>query len=193
MASFPPPAGPGGSDITASPSVLQKIARMKDGILNAMEIPVVAMWKDESLSIPNKAAARLMHQNADPISEEAYDLLSRLKVYTEHFERQLTPEEMPIVQLCRNQTPFSKWKVGVLDATSSRKNYDVSGEGIFDEKTGDFLAGIIALKDVTEYTDIIKSQSEENEKQFQLICDTMPQLVCTWLLQMNAGSYANFA
>ena len=56
----------------------------------------------------------------------------------------------------------------------------MSGEGIVDDKTGEFLAGIIALTDVTEYTDIIKTQSEENDQQFQLICDTMPQLVCFW-------------
>lgn len=174
---FPPLGAPSKSDIASPPSVLQKLTRMKDAIINAMEIPVFAMWRDESLAIPNKAAFRLMHQKADPISDDAYDLLSRFKVYTENFERELKPEEYPLVKLCRTQKPFSRWKIGLIDPNSQKKHFDVSGECIIDDKTGEFLAGIIALKDVTEYTDIIKHQNEENDQQFQLICDTMPQMV----------------
>lgn len=174
---FPPLGAPGKSDVATQPSVLQKLYRMKDAIIDAMEIPVFAMWRDESLAIPNKAASRLMHQKADPISDDAYDLLSRFKVYTEDFERELIPEEYPVVRLCRTQKPFSKWKIGLIDPDSQRKHFDVSGECIVDGRTGEFLAGIVALKDVTEYTDIIKTQSEENDQQFQLICDTMPQMV----------------
>ena len=96
---FPPLGAPHKSDIATPPSVLSKLARMKDAIINAMEIPVFAMWRDESLAIPNKAASRLMHQRADPISDDAYDLLSRFKVYAENFERELKPEEYPLVKL----------------------------------------------------------------------------------------------
>lgn len=39
---------------------------------------------------------------------------------------------------------------------------------------------MVALKDVTEYTDKLAAQTEENEHQFQLICDTMPQIVSCW-------------
>lgn len=46
-------------------------------------------------------------------------------------------------------------------------------------KTGEFQAGIVTLNDVTEYTDMIKAQYEENDQQFQLICDSMPQLLWT--------------
>lgn len=127
--------------------------------------------------IPNAAAARLLYKKADPISEDGYGLMSRFKLYTPDFERELERDEMPLVRLCRTQKPFSKWKIGVIDSNLQRRHFDVSGEGIFDDKSGEFLAGIIALTDVTEYTDIIKTQSEENDQQFQLICDTMPQLV----------------
>lgn len=176
---FPPLGAPSKSDIASYPSVLQKIARMKDGMINAMEIPVFVMWKDESLVIPNTAATRLMHHEAKIDSTDALDLISRFKVYTEDFERELLPEELPLVKLCRTQKPFSRIKIGIINSRSERKHFDASGEGIIDEKTGEFLAGIVTLNDVTEYTDIIKSQSEENDQQFQLICDTMPQLLWT--------------
>lgn len=176
---FPPLGAPIKSDIATYPSALEKIARMKDGMINSMEIPVLVMWKDESLMIPNAAAARLLHKKTDPISDNASGLISRFKVYTEDFERELLPDELPLVMLCRTQKPFSRCKIGIIDSNSQRKKFDVSGEGIIDDKTGEFLAGIIALTDVTVYTDIIKTQSEENDQQFQLICDTMPQLLWT--------------
>ena len=180
---FPPLGAPGKPNAALSPSVLQKTGRMKDAIINAMEIPVIAMWKDESLAIPNKAASKLMHRTADPVSEDAYDLLSRFKVYTEDFRRELKVDDNPIIKLCRTQIPFTKCKIGVVDSDSKRRHYDVSGEGISDEKTGEFLFGIITLQDVTEYTDIIKTQSEENDQQFELICDTMPQMLWTTTAQ----------
>ena len=152
---------------------------MKDAIMNAVEIPVFTLWKDESLGFPNKAAAQLMHQDVDPTTEDAYDLLSRFHVFTEDFKRKLSPEEFPIVQLCRTEKPFHKWKVGVVDGNGKRLNFDVSGEGIHDEDTGEFLAGIVVLKDVTEYTDMIKTQHRENDEQFEIICDTMPQMLWT--------------
>ncbi len=179
IAPFPPPSAPEKSDLTNSPAVLKKISRMKDAIMNVVDIPVFALWKDESLAFPNNAAKRLMHQDADPTTDSAYDVLSRFRIYTEDFKRELTPEEYPIVRLCRTQKPFTKWKVGIVDGNGRHLSFDVSGEGIHDEKTGEFLAGIIVLKDVTEYTDLIKSQSRENDEQFELICDTMPQLLWT--------------
>ncbi|KAL8898247.1 MAG: hypothetical protein Q9192_002168 [Flavoplaca navasiana] len=179
IAPFPPPSAPDKSDLANSPAVLKKISRMKDAIMNVVDIPVFALWRDESLAFPNNAAKRLMHQDADPTTDSAYDVLSRFRLYTEDFKRELTPEEYPIVRLCRTQKPFSKWKVGIVDGNGRRLSFDVSGEGIHDEKTGEFLAGIVVLKDVTEYTDIIKTQTRENDEQFELICDTMPQLLWT--------------
>lgn len=176
---FPPLGAPAKSDITSSPTVLRKLSRMKDAIINAMEIPVIACWKDESLAIPNKAAMKMMHTRADPINNEAYDMLSRFRLYTADFQRELDPEEYPLIKLCRTQKPFTKVKIGVLDVDGNQRVCDLSGEGVYDEKTGEFLAGIVAVKDVTEYTDMIRSQIEESEQQLQLICETMPQMIWT--------------
>lgn len=174
-----PLGGPSRASVAAAPSILQKITRMKDAILNSMELPIFAMWKDQSLAFPNKAAAHLMHATADPDADDQQDILERFKVYSQNFERQLRPDEYPIAELCRSQKPFTGWKIGVIDSDMKRVNYDVSGEGIFDEKTGEFLAGIVVLKDVTEYTSELAAKDEQNDQQFQLICETMPQLLWT--------------
>ena len=63
-------------------------------------------------------------------------------------------------------------------AYSSYGSFEVSGEGIHDEQTGEFIGGMVALHDITEFTNKLAAQTEENEQQFQLICDTMPQMVC---------------
>lgn len=152
---------------------------MKDAITDAIDYPVFVMWHDESLAIPNRAAAELMHQRVDPTSEDTYDVLSQFKVFTEDFKRQLKPEEFPIVQLCRTRQPFSGWRVGIIHPTLGRRQCEVSGKAIADRTTGEFQAGMVSLKDVTEYTDMLKAQDEENDQQFQLICDSMPQILWT--------------
>ena len=158
----------------------QKVTMMKDAILDIMKIPVLTMWRDESLTFPNTAARRLMAVAADATSDDGYDFLSRFKAYTPDFDRQLAPDENPLVRLVRAQKSFSNVKLGMIGPTSGKRlTYDVMGEAIFDEKSGEFLAGLIAMKDVTAYTNQLAAQSEENEQQFQLICDTMPQMLWT--------------
>ena len=176
---FLPLVGPSFSGFAAAPPVFQKILRLKDAVLNALEIPAFAMWKDESLAFPNKAAIEIMSNPSGLASEAADDLLARYRVFTPDFEREFETDEFPIVQLCRSQKPFKKMTVGIEDAQKRRAVYEVNGDGIYDPDTNEFLAGLVVLKDITEYTDLIRSQSEENEQQFQLICDTMPQLLWT--------------
>jgi PAS domain S-box-containing protein len=168
---------------TATPSVLQKTARMKDAILDTMEIPVCAMWKDSSLAVPNKAAIRVLYSctdsNEDEPPDDTYNMLTGFICWTEDFSRPLNEDEYPLVELCKTQKPFKSWRIGVKDPKRGNIVYDCSGECYYDEKTGEFLAGIVALKDVTEYTSALKSQSEENERQFELICHTTPNLLWT--------------
>ena len=175
---------PSGAPAKCSPPVaftdFQKITRMKDAMLRATEIPVVAMWKDESVVFPNAAARRLLAVSADATTDESYDFMSRFTPWSADFSRQLEDHDNPIISLCRTQQPFSRWQIGLInERTGARSNFDVSGHPVFDEKNGEFFAGLIAFKDVTEYTEKLALQSAENEQQFQLICDMMPQMMWT--------------
>lgn len=153
---------------------------MKDAMLRATEIPVVAMWKDESVVFPNAAARRLLAVQPDATSEDSYDFMSRFRPWSADFSRQLEDHDNPIVSLCRTQQAFTRWQIGLInESTGVRYNFDVSGHPMFDEKSGEFYAGLISFKDVTEYTEKIALQTAENEQQFQLICDMMPQMMWT--------------
>ena len=121
---------------------------------------------------------QLMQRPSDPLNHDPDDILDRFEVYDPDFKERLQPDEYPVVQLCRAQARSMKWKLGLINHEGKRYTFDAYGKGVFDDKDEEFLAGIVTLKDVTEYTNIIKSQSEKNELQFQLICDTMPQMVC---------------
>lgn len=180
MAPFPPLGPPTRSNISAPPSVLQKTIRLKDAILNSMEVPAFAMWKDETMAFPNRALIKLMERQCDQVPDEIHDLLARFTVYTEDFERVLAPEEQPIIELCRTQKPFKGWKLGIMDNKGNRSIYEASGEGIYDESSGEFLAGIVTLQDVTEYTNVIKKKSEENEQQLQLLQVIRHAQVTVW-------------
>lgn len=51
---FPPMGPPSRSALSSAPSVLQKVIIMKDALLEKTDVPIVAMWKDKSIAIPNK-------------------------------------------------------------------------------------------------------------------------------------------
>ena len=165
------------ANLVAERSAENKTSRLKDAIINAMEIPVCAMWHDQSLAFPNKAAMRILNSYTDSSTDESPDTLSRFKCWTGDFSRELAEDEYPLVQLCRTQQPFKSFKMGIKDPVRGATIYDCSGDCYYDEKTGEFLAGIIALKDVTEYASALKEQTEESEQQFELICHTTPNMV----------------
>ena len=157
----------------------QKITRMKDAMLKAMDIPVLAMWKDESVVFPNPSMRRLLAVHADPTSDESYDFISRFNPWTSDFSRRLEDEENPIVSLCRTQQPFHKWQIGLVnDKTGKKSTYDVDGYPVLDDN-GEFFAGLIAFKDVTEYTEMIATTVAESEQQFALICNMVSPLAAS--------------
>ncbi|KAL2041566.1 hypothetical protein N7G274_005948 [Stereocaulon virgatum] len=171
--------GPERSAVADKQSLSDKIRRMKDVIIDRTEIPIIIMWKDGSIAVPNKAMCKLMHEGDDPVTEDAADIISRFKFYTEDFERQLEMHEYPLVKLCRDQQGFKKSRIGIIDSQDRRTVHECAGDAVYDEETGEFQAGICALKDVTWYMDLVKAQSEQDEKKFQLICEMMPQTVWT--------------
>lgn len=182
MSSSPfPPLPPPHSTATKSQSVLQKMSLMKDALLDNIDIPILAMWKDESLTVPNLAARRLFHPDADISKVEGFELVTKWKVWNEDFTEQLEPKDYPISYLVRTQQPFQSRKVGMYDPDNGRKIiFDVRGEAVRDEN-GEFLAGIVACIDITNITKKMQEQAEKDEQRFELICDTSPQLIWTAL------------
>lgn len=184
MSSSPfPPMGPpsiAAHSHSSTPSVLQKIIRMKDALLDNTQMPILAMWKDGSVTLPNKAARLLLPHDADlDSSSDGFDLLKNWELWTEDFGRRLGVDEHPLSILLKTATPFATHRVGVFDSQRKRIVYDLLGEAITDEKTGEFLAGVITFRDVTVMTEEISLIKERDEERFKTICDTMPQLVWT--------------
>jgi PAS domain S-box-containing protein len=176
-----------------------KASKLKDAILNSINMPAygscqspylslmiglltyeTAMWKDESFGIPNNALLDLLPKNKifDPNSQRAF--LEQYTCWTEDFQRELVVDEFPIVQICRTQQRVSKRRTGMRHPqTGNQIVYEISGEPVIDDETGEFLGGIVIFTDVTEYTRRIAAQIEVNEKQFESIANFMPVMVRT--------------
>jgi PAS domain S-box-containing protein len=178
---FPPIGPPSRSAISSAPSGLQKIITMKDALLDNTEVPILAMWKDQSLTIPNKAARRLFHPDADLDNvKDGADLVSKWVLWDETFTTQLKPEEYPISVLVKTQQPFAGRKFGLIDPdTNERKVFDALGEEIRDEATGEFLAGVVTCRDITRTMREINELKEKDEQRFEMICDSLPQMLWT--------------
>ena len=174
---FPPLGPPSRSTNSGATSSLQKVIMMKEALLDNTEVPILAMWKDESLTIPNKAARRLFHPTADLTQvKDGADLVTKWHMWDETFTTRLDPTEYPISVLVKTQTPFQSRKIGIFDPETDRKIvFDCLGEAIRDEISGEFMAGMVTFRDITEMTEQIIEIKEKDEQRFQLICDSMPQ------------------
>ncbi|KAK1993824.1 hsp90-like protein [Colletotrichum falcatum] len=186
---FPPMGPPSTATHASTPSILQKMILMRDALLDNTTMPIFAMWKDGSVTFPNRAARVLLRDESDlENSADGFELLPSWTVYDGEFSRQLDVSEYPISILLRTEMPFSNMRVGMLDENGRKTVYDVLGEAIRDDSTGEFLAGVVTFRDVTKMTQEITEIKERDEERFKLICDTMPQLVWT----TRADGYHDF-
>jgi hypothetical protein len=79
--------------------------------------------------------------------------------------------------LIRTEKPFTSRKVGIKDKTGRKQIFDFAA--IRDETTGEFLAGRVTAWNITDMTEEIREMKAKNEQRFQLICDSMPQMIWT--------------
>lgn len=176
-----PPRGPPGKSTTEAPSMFTKTNKLKEALLNSMSIPAYAMWKDESFGIPNKAAVKLIYpwiQDGNfETDEQARDFLSRYILYHGDFSSELPFEEYPILKLMKDRKRFEGYRVGMYSVKDGNQIlFDVTGEPLVDGK-GEFIGGIVLFNDVTEYATTIHRYKTLSERQFENICNAIPQLI----------------
>lgn len=177
---FPPMGPPSMASQSSTPSLLQKITLMKDALLDNTQMPIFAMWKDGSVAFPNKASRLMLAPDADlDATVDGFDLLANWKLWTDDFVRELQVNEYPMSILLRTEAPFTGMRVGMYDREGKKIVLDILGEAIRDDSTGEFLAGVVTGRDVTVMTEEMTQIKERDDERFELICDTMPQLVWT--------------
>lgn len=158
-----------------------KTNKLKEALLNSMRIPAYAMWKDESFGIPNKAAVKLIYpwiQDGNfETDEQARDFLSRYILYDGDFTSELSLDDYPILKLMKEKTRFDGYRVGMYSVKDgSQVLFDVTGETLVDDK-GEFIGGIVLFNDVTDYAKTINRYKTLSERQFENICNAIPQLI----------------
>lgn len=184
FAPSPLPSGPPSLTTSAvAPSLFSKSNRLKDALLNSLNDPAFAMWKDESFGIPNRAAIRMVYPDSeDNITavRDQRDFLAKYVLWKDDFSELLPLQEFPIMHLMTTQKRFSNRRVGMHNPkTGDRVLYDVDGETICDNKTGEFLGGLVIFHDITEYANTITAQKVQNERQFEDITNMIPQMIWT--------------
>ncbi|KAI1768168.1 hypothetical protein GGR53DRAFT_479253 [Hypoxylon sp. FL1150] len=177
---FPPMGPPSRVSPSCTPSFLQKMIAIKDALLDKTETPIFSMWVDGSAPVLNRAARDLFTSTTGEEYQDGFELLSRWEVWDSDFKKKYQPSEFPLAVLIRERKAFSSWKIGVYDQKRDMKIiYDVLGELITNDETGEVIAGIITCRNVTHLAQEITDIKVADEERFKLICDTMPQMVWT--------------
>lgn len=168
--------------IAPARSIVQhKLAKLKDAIIDLMDLPVLILGVDGSLVFPNRAGLDLLKslsKSCLPV-DHTLDIINCFTPYKEDFSRPLSLEEHPVVRVCKNRENFNNLKVGLFDILGNKKVHDTCGKGIYDEETGEFYAGVIWSRDITEFQEKLDAQKAADELRFMTICNVMPQLIWT--------------
>ncbi|KAF3926429.1 hypothetical protein AA313_de0205756 [Arthrobotrys entomopaga] len=149
-------------------TVIQKMAIMKNAVLDTMTVPVFATWLDGSCTFANKSGLYWAAVDIPPSGDIGFmdnNWTSKFKVYDTDFKRELDLEEYPLLKLCRSKKPLKSQRLGLMNKDGVRKVFDVAGEGILN-RDGEWIAGLIWLRDVTlmqeEFEDKFAKQAKEN-------------------------------
>lgn len=180
MPSFPPNGPPAKANLSSAPSVLQKVSRLKEALLNATNLPCHSAWHDFSVSVPNRAIMNLAPIGLDSKDVSAEEFLAEWEIFDESFTRRLPVDEYPIVRIIRERQKLPPGcRIGLKDPRDGKpKVYDITGDVVRDDED-EVCGAVIILKDVTEYFDRIEKQKKLTASQFETVCNLIPPLVWT--------------
>ncbi|KAK6344195.1 hypothetical protein TWF696_007836 [Orbilia brochopaga] len=160
--------GPAGNELQMT--ILQKMAIMKNAVLDTMAVPVFATWLDGSCTFANKAGMHWAAVDIPPYFDLGFmddSWTSKFRIYDPEFKAELPLEDYPLVRLCRSRKPLISQKVGLININKDRKVFDAAGEGILNDE-GEWVAGLIWLRDVTqmreEFENKFANQAKENAR-----------------------------
>lgn len=177
---FPSYALPTKSNVAMASETTRKITTLRGALLNAMNLPCFAIWKDESVGVPNEALLRLGPRDIYRDENDGRNFLLNFEVFAEDFTRMLEFDEFPIVKLLRSQKSSSGSRFGLkVGKQEIPRVFEVNCECVHDEETKEFLGGYVIMKDVTEYFDKLNAQKVQTNMQFEYVAQKISQLVWT--------------
>lgn len=149
---------------------------------DACDIAIAGLATDGTLLVSNAAAERFFHFD-ESLAEEGMEWVGkRWRTWDENFERELSPEEVPLIRAVRGEAvPDTNY--GILLPDGSRRIVFMGGSPIYDTE-GSLIGGTIWSKDIT-----LQRQREQQEgdlvaaqrltEHWRQICDLMPVLMWT--------------
>lgn len=156
------------------------LAKLKDSILDLMEVPVMVSSKDGAITAYNKAMMDVLGD----VQIEEYDQFAWLQCvecYTSDFSRPLECDELLFDKLCSKGQPYQQ-SLGKI-VKGKRKFFKAYGRPIYskiDSEEQELVGGLVYFEDFTESDIKFKEYSRKNEELFSRICDCMPQMVRKW-------------
>jgi hypothetical protein len=161
----------------------QKMAVLKEALIDVSEVPVFALWHDGSVASTNRAGFETVHP---PKSETAnchkpfdrMQALRSLKPYLPDFSRELEPHETPLWKVLKTHKPLDSQVLGMYKG-GEKTLVDVTGKCIYDN-SGEFVGALVAMRDVTKITEMqntLDAEPQRNEEISRKMLDCIPQMV----------------
>lgn len=162
-----------------SKSPQKPLSSLKQAIFNSSDIPSYMLSHDGSFYLTNDKLREVLGDvMGGPEGCSATDFRGRFEVWDEHFTRRLKVEEYPGMILLATKKPFDNVTHGFLHArTRARHVFQVKGECLYDDETGEFLGGICLCNSLQEYSNFVLDQQTRRLQSHETICNLMPHMV----------------
>ncbi|KAK9472485.1 uncharacterized protein V1510DRAFT_394416 [Dipodascopsis tothii] len=152
------------------------MAKLRQQVLDAMEVPLLISSCDGTVTAYNKAMESIImpDTHSKPVP---FDWLRNVDCYTPDYTRRLDRSEMLFEKLCQEGKPYKLSLGQVIDGR--QRFFYAHGEPLFEEREGarELLGGMLYIKDFTDWNDQVMGAASKNERLFSQICDAMPSMV----------------
>jgi hypothetical protein len=164
----------------------QKMAVLKEALIDVSEVPVFALWHDASVASTNRAGFEIVHPPNSAIPPTSNSLksfdrmhaLKNLRPYLPDFSRELAPYETPLWKVLKTREPLDSQVLGMFKG-GKKTVVDVTGKCIYDN-SGEFVGALVAMRDVTKITEMqntLDAEPQRNEEISRKMLDCIPQMV----------------
>lgn len=164
-----------------------RFAELRDAIYFSDKKAGFLLSADETFAFPNYRGSK----NTQPVQiEDINAFFSDWDVWSPDFSAKLPVSDYPSMKLNREREAFQSIRYGSRDSIGGRQVIEASGDPLYSPVNDEYVGGVVWIKTLGTYDEVVAKDLEEELSDFKTICDRLPHLL--WTVN-NAGQADYFS
>ncbi|KAK9465915.1 hypothetical protein V1512DRAFT_248683 [Lipomyces arxii] len=168
-----------------SPDYLRQhrlLSRMKDSIVDLVDMPVVVSSVDGSVTLANTCMREFLGPGLSFDGSRRFSWFKDVELWDDKFIRKLDKNEYLFDELCIHGTPFT-FRFGKYMSPTEPRVFEVTGQPIYSEEleNPERIGGIAVARDVTYWYKQAEESTRKTETLLENVFNALPQYV--WVIE----------